>query len=91
MLRFHAYADKRLQSLQCEAILRGDDLWMDFTTRFSERDFAYLSPQTCQDLREILTARGVYLRKARGLQIYTSLLSRAKQAIYVPCSNETSA
>jgi hypothetical protein len=39
---------------------------------------------TCQDLREILTARGVRVRKARGLQIYTSLLSCEKQAIYVP-------
>jgi hypothetical protein len=78
--RLRKYSEERLESLQREDSLQGEELWMDFTTTFSEVAFPHLPSPSCQDWRKLFSSRGVYVKKWRGLQISTALLACAKQA-----------
>jgi hypothetical protein len=86
--RLRKYSEEHLESLQRDDSLQGEDLWMDFTTMFSEVAFSHLPSPSCQDWRKLLTSRGVYVRKSRGLQISTALLACAKQAHFSPCQGK---
>ena len=67
--------------------LRSEDLWIDFTTVFSEAGFSRLTSVSCQEWRRLLTSRGVYVKRSRELRIADALLACAMQAEFMPCTD----
>ena len=67
--------------------LCSEDLWIDFTTVFSEAGFSRLTSVSCQEWRRLLTSRGVYVKRSSELRIADALLACAMQAEFVPCTD----
>jgi hypothetical protein len=85
--KLKSYSSERIESIVRDSSLRSEDLWIDFTTVFSEAAFSRLTSVSCHDWRKLLTSRGVYVRRSRGLRIADALLECAMQTEFVPCAD----
>lgn len=80
----NAYATAMINCFESDAIVRGEELWFDFTSNFRTASIRALSGTQKSRWVNFLRSRGVFVRKKRGYSRNRALLECLKAKDF-PC------